>query len=392
MKSQTLYLNRVVIPHLRQLYKPHLVDMGNFPNTENFTRINGIPIHLTKSITLFNPATLQIYTNALFSQSAEKVYVVSLDKRTFAEDTANLALVAKSRIQLADQKGKIYQDVKDFFKPIFKDAISAGIYNPSLERYRQFDSSAPSNFRFAGHVLHRLAKETYLFCVATKLKAQVDLNLNNYRNLIKATKELRLSHETISKLSILEGIVTPYRGTTVDSFHISQDYGGKSVSERLFDLLADAKIQDLSHERYLLGIPAKLKLAQQRIRMLVREILNRPKYQSLLSAGKDIVSAATHTPIPTSYLTDIVLGEAYSPPLISLTKLKPKPKSKHYPSNNNDTDNRVIRSMLLDEERKIFETGKYNVKVRYKEYLDELVPNFTFSEPIEKKIEGGSIE
>lgn len=372
MESKNLYLNRVVIAHLHHLRSPEVLGLEKFPSDGNHRWV--------KVIEQFNPDALHIYANVLFSQAAEKIYVVSSDKKRFVEDATNISPIAKSRIQLTDQKGKLYQDVKSFFKPIFIDAISVGAYNPSLERHGPFNRASHSNLRQSGHVLPRLAKETHLLCVATKLKAQVDLNLNEYRNLIKASKELQLSQESISRLSILEGIFAPYKRTTVDSFYVSQDYSGKTVSERLFDLLEDAKIQDMSHERYLLGVPAKLKLAQRRIGLLVREILSRRKYQAVLSASKDVISAATQASIPSPNLTDIVLGEPYSPPLVSLNKFKPKPKS--YVEN----DREMVMEILSDErDIKLAQSGKYALKVRYKEYLDELLPDFTFSELVERE-------
>src|SRR5882762_9015865 len=103
MESQTLYLNRVVIPHLRLLYDPRLIGMENVPGKT----INGVPVYVMKNISLWVSASMQTYADVLFSQSAEKIYVVSSDERAFAQDAADLAPVAKSRIELADQKGKL---------------------------------------------------------------------------------------------------------------------------------------------------------------------------------------------------------------------------------------------------------------------------------------------
>lgn len=371
MKSPTIYLNRVVIPQLEHLRIREAEGFEKLTRVDDEGRIlRAVWQHNT---TQKNPAGFAMYANVLFSQAAEKLLLAPAQDEA-VPDLHELPESTRSRIEPIDTRRRIYKSVKSLFLPIFQDAVALRKYSPPRWHSKDRSPWGPHNSRISGSPLVRLARETYLLALAAEHSAQVDLAVNEYKRLLSEVESWNLGNESMTRISLLRGLLAPYTEVAIDCYRLAPEYDGLSVGDRLRELMADAKIQDLSHERHLLGIPTKAAQVRRRLRTLIREIVSRHKYRNFLTATQEVATVATQGNPVTAALGFLTADTGYSPPLISLEAYK-------FPANQyREYDRDTLVNILEEDVVKEAEAAGCDLQVLYNEFTSEPLPDFTFGE------------
>jgi hypothetical protein len=263
--------------------------------------------HTTESTWRLRPG-LDLLVATLVRSGAYKVFIPYIKPRfglSIDEVIREYPQSLQSRIEIIDKKGKYYDRVKAYLKPIheeIKESYLIIFYNAILDFL-------------------------YKLLLASKYKAEADVSQAKYIGyFIHSVREQIKNTEAKSRLDQLEGIYSSYcKPLKIDTFSLLPKAMKPSIFERIADFLDEAEIIELSKRRYLLGIPDKAKVGLIKIRKYFKPLLLKRKYKSIIHSAVELIQIfglTGGTKIPNidyivEYFQDLYSGQ-YNPPLVDL--------------------------------------------------------------------------
>lgn len=132
------------------------------------------------------------------------------------------------------------------------------------------------------------------------------------------------NEEAKARLDALQGIWSVYcNPKKLDAFTLVPKVVNSSVQNRVFELLDDAEMIELSRSRHLLGVPGMARSALINTKRRVRNVLENRKYFGYIKAATDLVRVASVSlgiplTLPDPSLLEGIISKGYNPPLIDL--------------------------------------------------------------------------
>lgn len=269
----------------------------------------------------FKPG-LDLLAHALLSASAHKI-IIPTAKRVRAREIEHIIKTyppsLAQRIQLVDENGAICKKIFTFLEPV----------SQQIDFSRRNDRQRRLPILNCWEALSLVANFLYKLAIASKYQAEADVSelqhLDDHLLLLESYVE---NEEAKFRLEQIHGIYNLYeKPKEIDALAFAPN-NKIPIYHRVNDLLDDAKIVELSENRFLLGIPSKVTIAILRIRKNVREILAKKKYINELSAAQQLVRIARppdHVSVVLDSMRELIgsfQASTYNPPLVNLDLLR----------------------------------------------------------------------
>ena len=249
---------------------------------------------------------LDLLAATLVRSAAHKLYIPDHTPRygpSIEESIKQYPPILANKIKCVDRDKKIYNKVFLFLRPVYEEVSGT----PLILVYN-------SVFDFL-----------YKLSLASDLQAWADVSqaliLGSFIDLLKNNIE---NEEAKFKLDELYGIFSLYKTERLETLTLFPKVTIPSIYQRISDLLNEAEIVELSKNRYLLGIPSKVKVALIKIKKWKRNVLTDGKYMNYIKAAMDLIQIATDSiglsvPVKTAskLLSDLLISK-YNPPIIDL--------------------------------------------------------------------------
>jgi hypothetical protein len=263
-----------------------------------------------KGLSLVYKGELNFLSAHLVRTAAQKIFIPAnithgIFPETFIEKTIEKCPPSlASKIEVVDKNREIYNKVARYLQP-------------ASEEIEDEDTVLRGTYAYVFDFLYKLA-------LASKHQAEADIHqLPFVGSHIDMLKQNVKNAEAKFRLDQLFGIYSSYqKPKKIDTLTPRLDARNIRIRQRVFNILDEVEIQELSKNRHLLGIPSKAEVAMKKIKKCVREIS--AKYSEQITAATDLIrilASLKGVQVPTTSVYELLKTiemSPYNPPLIDL--------------------------------------------------------------------------